>query len=69
MGDMWSILLMLLGLGAVVAGVMLATGNKPWKSNDVRPMTPPAGPDAEGMGVVGPGDIAPGAPQDESETT
>ena len=65
MGDVWSVLLILLGLGALVAGVMLATGNKPWRSNDVEPLSPPAGPGAESMGVVGPGDISPGAPDDD----
>jgi hypothetical protein len=71
MADVWSILLVLIGLGAVVAGVMLATGNKPWHSNDVRPTSPPAGPGAEGMGVVGPGDISPSdiSPSNESEAT
>ena len=69
MGEAWSILLVLLGVGAVVAGVMLATGNKPWKSNDVSPTSPPAGPGAESERVVGPGDIAPGPPHDETEAT
>jgi hypothetical protein len=67
MGDIWSILLVVLGIGAIAAGVMLATGNKPWRSNDVEPTSPPAGPGAEGMGVVGPGEISPG-PSDQSET-
>jgi hypothetical protein len=67
MVDVWSVLLVLLGLGALFAGVMLATGNKPWRANDVEPTSPPAGPGAEGMGVVGPGDISPGAPEDEWE--
>jgi hypothetical protein len=69
MGEAWSILLVLLGVGAVVAGVMLATGNKPWKSNDVRPTSPPAGPGAEGERVVGPGGIAPGPANDQTEAT
>jgi len=68
MGDVWSILLLVLGIGAIAAGVILATGNKPWKANDVEPMSPPAGPGAEGMGVVGPGEIVPG-PSDNSEAT
>lgn len=67
MADLWSILLVLLGLGAVVVGLMLATGNKPWRANDVEPTSPPAGPGAEGMYVAGPGEIAPGAQQRERD--
>lgn len=67
MGDIWSILLVVLGLIALFAGIRLATGNKPWSASGADPTSPPAGPGAEGMGVVGPGDISPGVPDDESE--
>jgi len=68
MGDIWSILLVVLAVIAVAAGIRLATGNKPWSSDPVDPLSPPAGPGAEGMRVTGPGDIAPGVPdEDESE--
>lgn len=69
MGDIWSILLVLLGLFAVVAGIWLARGNKPWSNDTPDPTSPPAGPGAEGMGVTGPGDISPGAPNDEDVTS
>lgn len=62
MSDLWLILLVLAGLSAVVVGLMLATGNKPWAADDVEPTSPPAGPGAEGMTAVEPGEITPGAP-------
>jgi hypothetical protein len=65
MPDIWSILLVVAGLFALVAGVMLATGNKPWSNDSIEPTSPPAGPDAEGMAVTGPGDIGSGAPGGE----
>jgi len=61
--EIWSILLVVAGLLAIGAGVMLATGNKPWSSDSVEPTSPPAGPGAEGMRVAGPGDITPGDPE------
>lgn len=67
MSDMWLILLLLAGLGAVVVGLMLATGNRPVAADDVEPAMPPADPGAEGMGVAGPGEIIPGAPAKERE--
>lgn len=67
MGDIWSILLVVLGLLALFAGIRLATGNKPWSADSVDPSSPPAGPGAEGMGVVGPGEISPGVPEDDSK--
>ncbi len=67
MGDIWSILLVVLGLLALYAGIKLATGNKPWSDDAIEPTSPPAGPDAEGMGVVGPGEISPGVPEDHSD--
>jgi hypothetical protein len=63
MPEIWSILLVVAGLFAIVAGVMLATGNKPWSYDSVEPTSPPAGPDAEGMRVTGPGDITSGDPE------
>lgn len=60
MPDIWSILLVVAGIFAIAAGVVLATGNKPWSSDSVEPTSPPADPGAEGMRVTGPGDIAPG---------
>lgn len=68
MGDIWSLLLIVLGVLALVAGMWLATGNKPWSSNGREPTSPPAGPDAEGMRVTGPGDISPGAPDEEDSS-
>lgn len=65
MSELWAILLVLLGLAAVVAGVMLATGNKPWAASEVDPLYPPADPGAEGMNVTGPGEVSPGAAEDE----
>lgn len=62
MPEIWSILLVLGGLFAIVAGVTLATGNKPWSSDSIEPTSPPAGPGAEGMRVTGPGDITSGVP-------
>ena len=68
MGDIWSILLVILGIAAVVAGIRLATGNKPWSDDPTEPTSPPAGPGAEGMRVAERGEIAPGAPDgDEPE--
>lgn len=67
MNELWLILLVLAGLGAVIVGLMLATGNKPWAADDVEPATPPAGPGAEGMGVAGPGEIVPGVPATERD--
>jgi hypothetical protein len=58
----WSILLVAAGLFALVAGIMLATGNKPWSNDSMVPTSPPADPGAEGMLVSGPGDISPGDP-------
>lgn len=58
----WSILLIAAGVFAIVAGVMLATGNKPWSNDSMEPTSPPADPGAEGMNVSGPGDISPGEP-------
>lgn len=66
MGDIWSILLVALGLVVLFVGIKLATGNKPWSDDTTEPTSPPAGPGAEGMGVVGPGDISPGAPEEDS---
>lgn len=66
MPDIWSILLVVAGIFALFAGVMLATGNKPWSNDSMEPTSPPAGPEAEGMRVTGPGDIAPGEPEDVS---
>jgi len=63
MPEIWSILLVVAGLLAIGAGVMLATGNKPWSSDSVEPTSPPADPGAEGMRVAGPGDITPGDPE------
>lgn len=63
MPEIWSILLVVAGLFAIVAGVMLATGNKPWSSDSMEPTSPPAGPGAEGMRVAGPGDITSGDPE------
>lgn len=63
MGDIWSILLVVLGVFALVAGIKLATGNKPWSDEAREPTSPPAGPGAEGMRVTGPGDISPGVPE------
>lgn len=60
MSEIWLILLVVAGLFAVVAGVKLATGNKPWSSDSTEPSSPPAGPGAEGMRVAGPGDITSG---------
>lgn len=68
MGDIWSILLVALGLFALVAGFRLATGNKPWSDETAEPTSPPAGPGAEGMRVTDAGDIAPGEP-DETDGT
>lgn len=67
MNDLWLFLLVLAGLGAVIVGLMLATGNKPWAADDVEPTTPPADPGAEGMGVAGPGEIVPGVKAEERE--
>lgn len=67
MDDIWSILLVILGLFALFAGIRLATGNKPWSGDSVDPTSPPAGPGAEGMRVLGPGDISPGVPEDDSQ--
>lgn len=72
MPEIWSILLVVAGLFAIVAGVMLATGNKPWSSDSMEPTSPPAGPGAEGMRVAGPGDITSGDPEQttrESESS
>lgn len=69
MPDKWSILLGVAGIFALIAGVMLATGNKPWSNDSMEPTSPPAGPGAEGMRVTGPGDIAPGEPKDGSAVT
>ena len=65
MGDLWSLLLVVLGVLALVAGVRLATGNKPWSDDSVEPTSPPAGPGAEGMRVPEPGEISPGAPEED----
>lgn len=65
MPDIWSILLVVAGLFALVAGVVLATGNKPWSDDRVEPTSSPSDPGAEGMRVTGPGDISPGDPDGE----
>lgn len=62
MPEIWSLLLVLAGVFAIVAGALLAIGNKPWSSESVEPTSPPADPGAEGMRVTGPGDITPGEP-------
>lgn len=67
MGDIWSILLVVLGLFALYTGIKLATGNKPWSDENTEPTSPPAGPGAEGMAVPGPGDVSPGAPEDDPD--
>ncbi len=64
---MWLILLVLAGLGAVIVGLMLATGNRPVAADDVGPAMPPANPGAEGMGVARPGEIVPGVSAKERE--
>lgn len=70
MGDIWSILLVLLGVAAIVAGIRLATGNKPWSDDTAEPTSPPADAGAEGMRVAERGEIAPGEPdEDEPEAT
>lgn len=68
MGDIWSILLVILGIFAIVAGIRLATGNKPWSDENPEPTSPPAGPGAEGMYTPEPGEIAPGAPADDPDS-
>lgn len=65
MGDIWSILLVILGVFAIVAGVRLATGNKPWSDESRQPSTPPADPGAEGMYIPEAGEVSPGAPADD----
>jgi len=67
MDDLWWILLVLLVPGAVIARQLLTRGTEPASPVDIEPTSPPAGPDAEGMAVVGPGDIAPGVPDDEPD--
>lgn len=67
MGDIWSILLVVLGVAAIVVGVRMATGNKPWSDDTTEPTSPPADPGAEGMRVAERGEIAPGPPDDEPE--
>lgn len=67
MGDIWSILLVVLGLFALIAGIRLATGNKPWSDHSDQPTSPPADPGAEGMRVTGPGEIAPGEPEEDAD--
>lgn len=62
MGELWSILLLVLGVATVFAIVKLAIGNKPWSRNSVEPSSPPADAESEGMRVMEPGEISPGAP-------
>lgn len=69
MPEIWSILLVVAGLFAIVAGVVLATGNKPWSSDSKEPTSPPAGPGAEGMRVAAPGDITSGDPEQTAHKT
>jgi hypothetical protein len=65
----WSLLAVVLVIAFCVSVFIWSHKTRQSTEDELTPSQPPAGPGAEGMHVFEPGEISPGAPEGDQETT